>query len=253
MRRGRRVRRSRVAVATALVAVALTACGSDGDTEQTLHVGAAASLTAPFEELARIYEAEHRDVTVDLQLAGSSDLAAQIEGGADLDVFASADERTMDLVTDDLAGEPTIFATNTLTIITEPGNPEGITGLADLADPDLDVVTCAPQVPCGAATQRVAELADVTLTPASETTQVTDVLASVRAGEADAGIVYVTDAAGAGEDVGTVPIEGSDEVVNRYPIGVLSGAPSEAAEDFVDLVTGTQGQRVLGDHGFGTP
>lgn len=245
--------RHRAAALAAVAALALAACGPADDPEGTLRVGAAASLTEPFTELAGIYEAQHPAMTVELQFAGSSDLAAQINGGADLDVFASADERTMDRVADSIAGDPTVFATNTLTIITEPGNPEGITGLADLEDVTLSVVTCAPQVPCGAATQRLAEEQGVSLTPASEELKVTDVLAKVRSGEADAGLVYVTEAAVAGDDVDTVPVEGAEDIVNRYPIAVLTSADSDAAQAFVELVTGTQGQRVLQDHGFGAP
>ncbi|WP_338750060.1 molybdate ABC transporter substrate-binding protein [Janibacter alittae] len=246
--------RTAITVLTALT-LALTACSTadDGDDEQTLRVGAAASLTSSFEQIAEVFEAENRGVTVELQLAGSSDLAAQIQGGADLDVFASADEPTMDEVSDSIAGEPTIFATNTLTIVTEPGNPQDITGLADLADPDLAVVVCAPQVPCGAATRTLTDQQDVTLDPASEESKVTDVLAKVSSGEADAGLVYVTDATAAGPDVTTVPAEGSDAVVNRYPIAMLTGAPSEEARAFIDLVTGTQGQRILEDNGFRSP
>lgn len=240
-------------VALTALTLSLTACSSSDEEERTLRVGAAASLTDSFEQIADTFEAENRGVSVELQFAGSSDLAAQIKGGADFDVFASANEANMDKVTDTIAGKPTIFATNTLTIVTEPGNPEDITSLADLADPDLAVVVCAPQVPCGTATRTLTDQQDVTLTPASEESKVTDVLAKVTSGEADAGLVYVTDAAGAGDDVTTVPAEGADAVVNRYPIAMLTGAASEEAQAFIDLVTGTQGQRILGDHGFQSP
>lgn len=245
--------RHRVAAGLAVTALALTACSPGPEPEQTLRVGAAASLQEPFEEIAQDYEAEHRTVTVELQFAGSSDLAAQISNGADVDVFASADEQTMERVSADVAGEPTVFATNTLTIVTEPGNPKDITGLTDLDEVTLDLVTCAPQVPCGRAAEDLAAERGVTLTPVSEESRVTDVLAKVTSGEADAGLVYATDAAGAGEDVATVPIRNADEQPNRYPIAVLTGAPSDEAQAFVDLVTGPRGRRVLDDHGFGLP
>lgn len=247
------VRRRVTATLAVATALGLAACAQGPEDEQTLQVGAAASLREAFEEISRGYEAEHRHVSVELQFAGSSDIAAQVRNGADFDVFASADEATMDLVSEDIAGEPTTFATNTLTIVTEPGNPEDITGLADLDDVTLDVVACAPQVPCGTAAQRLSADLDIMLTPVSEESSVTDVLAKVTSGEADAGLVYVTDAAGAGSDVATVPIEGADEAPNRYPIAVLTQAPSQEAQDFVDLVTGPQGRRVLTDHGFGLP
>lgn len=239
----------------AVLALALAACGSDAsdDGETTLHVAAAASLTDAFEEIATDFEATHEGVTVDLQFAGSSDLATQIEGGAQLDVFASADQANMDKV-EDAVDDPQVFATNVLTIVTEPGNPQKITGLEDLADPDLAVVVCAEQVPCGAATKTLTEQQDVTLDPASEESKVTDVLTKVSTGEADAGLVYVTDATGAGDDVEAVQTEGADKVVNRYPIGALTDAASpDVAADFVDHLLGPEGQKVLQDKGFGAP
>lgn len=253
-------RRTLTTTTVAALALALAACGSDsGDGSggesgtTTLHVAAAASLTEAFEEIATGFEAEHEGVEVEYQFAGSSDLATQIAGGAQIDVFASADEATMDKVADSVE-DPQIFATNVLTIITEPGNPKKISGLDDLADPDLAVVVCAEQVPCGAATETLTKQQGVTLEPASEESKVTDVLTKVSTGEADAGLVYVTDATAAGEDVETVATEGADEVVNSYPIATLTdAAAADLAEDFVSHVTGPEGQKVLQDKGFGTP
>lgn len=254
------IRRTLTTTTIAALALALAACGSDsGDGSggeggtTTLHVAAAASLTEAFEEIATDFEAEHEGVEVEYQFAGSSDLATQIEGGAQIDVFASADEANMGKVADSVE-DPQIFATNVLTIITEPGNPKKISGLDDLADPDLAVVVCAEQVPCGAAATTLTEQQDVTLDPASEESKVTDVLTKVSTGEADAGLVYVTDATGAGEDAETVETEGADEVVNSYPIATLTdAAAADLAEDFVAHVTGPEGQKVLQDKGFGTP
>lgn len=254
------IRRTLTTTTVAALALALAACGSDSgdgsggeDGTTTLHVAAAASLTEAFEEIATDFEAEHEGVEVEYQFAGSSDLATQIAGGAQIDVFASADEANMDKVADSVE-DPQIFATNVLTIITEPGNPKKISGLDDLADPDLAVVVCAEQVPCGAATETLTEQQGVTLDPASEESKVTDVLTKVSTGEADAGLVYVTDATAAGEDVETVETEGADEVVNSYPIATLTdAAAADLAEDFVAHVTGPEGQKVLQDKGFGTP
>jgi len=159
----------------------------------------------------------------------------------------------MDKVADSVE-DPQIFATNVLTIITEPGNPKKISRLDDLADPDLAVVVCAEQVPCGAATATLTEQQGVRLEPASEESKVTDVLSKVTTGEADAGLVYVTDATGAGDKVEMVETKGADKVVNSYPIAALKD--SEHAEDaraFVDHVTGPEGQKVLKGKGFGTP
>lgn len=252
----------RTAALTAIAALTLGACGSSdsdsgsggGDETVTLNVAAAASLTDAFEEIAEDFEAENDGVEVEFQFAGSSDLATQIENGADLDVFASADEANMDKVGDAAEGEPTLFATNTLTIITEPGNPKKISGLEDLEADDLQVVLCAPQVPCGAASEKLAKQQDVTIDAASEESQVTDVLTKVGSGEADAGLVYVTDATGAGDDVETVETEGADEVVNDYPIAALTDSDNgEEAAAFVDHVTGPEGQKVLEAKGFGAP
>ena len=253
-------RRTLTTTTVAALALALAACGSDSgdgsggeDGTTTIHVAAAASLTEAFEEIATDFEAEHEGVEVEYQFAGSSDLATQIEGGAQIDVFASADEANMDKVADSVE-DPQIFATNVLTIITEPGNPKKISGLDDLADPDLAVVVCAEQVPCGAAATTLTEQQGVTLDPASEESKVTDVLTKVSTGEADAGLVYVTDATAEGEDVETVETEGADEVVNSYPIATLTdAAAADLAEDFVAHVTGPEGQKVLQDKGFGTP
>lgn len=244
---------------SAALALSLVACGSGADGDgaggtTTLQVAAAASLTDSFEEIATAYEADNTDVKVELQFAGSSDLASQIDNGARIDVFASADEKNMDKVKDAVDGTPTIFATNTLTIITEPGNPKKITGLADLDNPDLAVVVCAEQVPCGAATKTLTDQHKVTLDPASEESKVTDVLTKVSAGEADAGLVYVTDATGAGDTVEAVDASGADKVINSYPIATLKDAEAaDQAQAFVDYVSGPEGQKVLQDKGFGAP
>ncbi|WP_435202222.1 molybdate ABC transporter substrate-binding protein [Janibacter sp. GS2] len=247
----------RTAAALGAAALALTACGSSdsgsGGTT-TLRVAAAASLTESFEEIGADFEAANDGVQVEFQFAGSSDLATQIDNGAGLDVFASADEANMAKVEDAAEGEPTTFATNTLTIITEPGNPQEITGLRDLEQEDLAVVVCAPQVPCGAAAETLLTQQDVTLDPASEESKVTDVLTKVSSGEADAGLVYVTDAASAGDDVETVPTKGADRVVNTYPIVALAHSENgEEAAAFVDHVTGPEGRAVLREKGFGAP
>ena len=254
------IRRLAATSPVAVLALALAACGSDDSSagssdggETTLHVAAAASLTDAFEELKTDFEAEHEDVTIEYQFAGSSDLATQIDNGAQIDVFASADEANMDKVKDSVE-ESTIFATNVLTIITEAGNPKKITGLKDLEKSDLDVVVCAEQVPCGAATKKLTEQQNVTLDPASEESKVTDVLTKVSTGEADAGLVYVTDATGAGDKVEAVKTEGADKVVNKYPIASLKDASAgDTASEFVDYVLGPEGQKVLKDKGFGAP
>lgn len=220
----------------------------------TLNVYAAASLQKTFTVIGDQLMAENPDLDVQFVFAGSSDLVAQLESGAPGDVFASADERNMTKATDAalIDGTPQPFVTNHLTIVTVPGNPHGIAGLADLANPDLKVVVCAPQVPCGGATVKVTELAGVTLTPVSEENAVTSVLGKVVAGEADAGLVYGTDAKGAGDSVTAVDFPEAAEVTNVYPIGLLVSAQNKAAaQAFIELVLSADGQQVFQDAGFG--
>ncbi|WP_062303892.1 molybdate ABC transporter substrate-binding protein [Demequina subtropica] len=234
-------------------AAALSACAADAAEGDTLTVLAAASLAEVLEPIAASFEDEHPGVDVIASYAGSSDLAAQILEGAPADVFASADEATMDKVADLVTGTPVVFATNTLTIAVPSGNPAVVATLADLADPGIVSVICAPQVPCGTATASLAALAGVTLTPASEEANVTDVLGKVASGQADAGIVYVTDVARS-EGVEAVPIEGAEAVVNRYPAAALASSDTpELATAFVDHLSGEAAREALAAAGFGIP
>jgi molybdate transport system substrate-binding protein len=228
----------------------------DGALSGTITVFAAASLAGAFTELAGDFEAANPGTAVELSFAGSSALVTQILEGAPADVFASADAANMAKVTDAAlnAGEPVDFATNSLEIAVAPGNPARIGSLADLADPGLKLVVCAPAVPCGAATAAVATDAGVRLSPVSEESSVTDVLGKVSSGEADAGLVYVTDVLGSRGAVQGVPFDGAERAVNGYPIVALddSAAP-EVARAFVRFVTGAAGRAVLADAGFGAP
>jgi molybdate transport system substrate-binding protein len=237
-------------------AAAPTASATADSLEGSITVFAAASLTATFTDLADRFEAEHPGATVELNFAGSSDLVTQITEGAPADVFASADAKNMAKVTDAAlnAGEPVDFATNVLEIAVPPGNPADIGNFADLADPDVKLVVCAPAVPCGAATVAVETATGVTLAPVSEESAVTDVLGKVTSGEADAGLVYVTDVIGAGDAVEGIEFDESGEAVNTYPIVALgdSDAP-DVAQAFVDFVASAAGQKVLAAAGFATP
>jgi molybdate transport system substrate-binding protein len=218
-----------------------------------LTVFAAASLKATFTEIGTIFQTENPGSTVTFNFAGSSDLVTQLTAGAPADVFASADTKNMNKASTAnlVSGAPVNFASNILTIVTPPGNPSGITSFADLAKDGVDVVVCAPQVPCGAAAATVETNTGVTLTPVSEENSVTDVLGKVTSGQADAGLVYVTDAKNAGDKVTEVPFPEAAAVVNVYPIATLTAATQPAlATKFVDLVTGPEGQQVLAAAGF---
>jgi molybdate transport system substrate-binding protein len=219
----------------------------------TITVLAAASLTETFNGLERRFEAAHPGVDVRLNYAGSSDLAQQIVNGAPADVFAAASDATMETVSDAglAAGTPTIFATNVLQIATAPGNPTGIASFADLAKPDLKVVVCAPQVPCGAAVEKIEKATGVTLSPVSEEADVRSTLGKVTSGDADAGLVYVTDVSAAGGTVQGVDFPEATQATTNYPITVVKDAPqAQLAQQFVDLVTGAEGQQALKTAGF---
>ena len=249
------------------LALALTGCGSSGDTAEgddegasggestTLTVFAAASLTDTYEQLAETFSEQHEGVDVQFSFAGSSDLVTQIEEGAPADVISTADERTMQQLVDadGVEGEPQIFVSNTLVIAVPTGNPAGVEDLASLENPDLDVVVCAPQVPCGAATETVEEAGGITLTPVSEEPAVTDVLGKVANGQADAGLVYRTDAAGS-EDVDTIEFDESEEAINLYPIAPVKDAENaELAQEFVDFILSDEARTVFDEAGFAAP
>lgn len=233
-----------------------TASATTDELSGSITVYAAASLKTTFTVLAEDFEEAHPGTTVELTFAGSSDLVTQLTNGAPGDVFASADEKNMAKLTDaDLVeGDPVDFATNVLQIAVPPSNPAGVKTFADLARPDVKTVVCAPQVPCGAATVSVEDATGVALSPVSEESSVTDVLGKVTSGEADAGLVYVTDVIAAGDTVQGIAFPESSEAVNTYPIAPLAGSANPAvAAAFAAYVVSAEGQRVLADAGFGAP
>jgi molybdate transport system substrate-binding protein len=250
-------------VSTMLVAV-LVGCGSKSPSQPAqssqasgkVVVFAAASLKPAFTQISQQFKAQNPNNSVDFEFGGSSELATQLTQGAAADVFASADTAQMDTVAKAglLAGNPTNFASNTLVIVTAPGNPKKIGSLTDLARPGLSVVICQKPVPCGSATQRVEDTTGVHLNPVSEELSVTDVLNKVTTGQADAGLVYVTDAHSAGNKVTTVNFSEAAGGVNVYPIAVLKNAPQPTvAQKFVAMVTGGAGQDILAQSGFAKP
>ena len=265
--------RSTLAAAAAAAAVSLTAlagCGvepsppagvasesaSGSASGQTLTVFAAASLKATFTTIGQQFETAHPGTKVSFSFAGSSDLVTQLQQGAPADVFASADTATMAKATGDdlVAGTPVNFATNTLEIAVPPDNPAKVTSFADLTKPGVKVVVCAAQVPCGAAAAKIELATNTVIKPVSEENAVTDVLGKVESGEADAGLVYVTDVKGAADKVKGIQFEESKEAVNTYPIAALTGSKSaDLAGEFVQAVTGTEGQQVLAAAGFAKP
>jgi molybdate transport system substrate-binding protein len=256
----------RIAILAGLVSTALVAgligCSSKSPSAQSSQasgkalVFAAASLKPAFTQISQQFKADNPGSDVDFEFAGSSELATQLTQGATADVFASADTAQMDTVTKAglLAGDPTNFASNTLVIVTTPGNPRKIGSFADLAKPGLNVVICQRPVPCGTAARRLEASTGVRLHPVSEELNVTDVLNKVTTGQADAALVYVTDAKSAGDKVTTVNFPEAASAVNVYPIGVLKNAARSAlAHKFVAMVTGNTGQQILAQAGFAKP
>lgn len=274
----RTTRRTTAALALAAL-LALAGCSSSDDDATgaspsatasdsltgDLTIFAAASLQPAFDELTASFAVDHPGVTVNpVTYDGSSTLATQLVEGGNADVFASADEKNMQPVVDAtlVDGAPTIFTTNTLQIVVAPGNPKKIDSLADLAALAGDggtVVLCAPEVPCGSASQQVLAAAKVELKPASQEQNVSAVLTKVTSGEADAGLVYRTDVLRAGDSVEGVDFTEAAGVVNKYPIAALDddaradGHEAATAQAFVDLVLSDEGQKVLADKGFTAP
>ncbi|OMC52269.1 molybdate ABC transporter substrate-binding protein [Mycobacterium sp. IS-2888] len=250
---------------SAMLLTALVSCGSKPPSSSpsgpsqasgSIVVFAAASLKSAFTQLGERFKTDNPGGGVEFEFGGSSELATQLTQGATGDVFASADTAQMDVVTRAglLAANPTNFAANTLVIVTAPGNPKNVGSFADLAKPGLSVVICQKPVPCGSATHRVEDSTRVRLNPVSEELSVTDVLNKVTSGQADAGLVYVTDAHSAGNKVTTVQFPEAASAVNVYPIGVLKKAPKPAlAQKFVTLVTSGAGQQILAQSGFAKP
>ncbi len=258
--------RHRYTVFTAVLGTAVVAgCGGGAQPssgaggqpgEGTLTVSAAASLTKVFGELEKRFETDNPGVDVVLNLGSSSTLAEQIVHGAPVDVFAAASPATMKTVADaGLAGaEQPVFTTNKLQIAVAAGNPKGVTGFADLNKPGVITVVCAPQVPCGAATEKVEKASGIALRPASREPDVKSVVNKVTSGNADAGVVYLTDVLDNDAKVDGVSFPEADNAINDYPVTALKNAPHAAlAAKFVELVRGEDGRRALEAAGFGTP
>ena len=255
-------------IGAVLVAGLLAACGtSDADEggdppaaqdglTGTLTVFAAASLTDVFTELGDRLVSENPDLDIRFNFAGSSALATQLTQGAPADVFASANQSQMTVVTDAglEAAEPEVFTENVLEIAVPADNPGDVTGLADFANPDLTLAVCAAAVPCGAAAVQVFEAAGITAVPDTEEEDVRAALTKVELGEVDAALVYASDVQSAGSDVEGIEFPQAEEAVNDYPICILADAPNaEAGQAFVDLVLSDEGQEALAAAGFRAP
>jgi len=257
--------RSAFAIAVActlpVITVSTVGAGSRGDRSSsakgTLTVSAAASLTEAFTDLATAFRQTNPGVRVRLNFGSTSALVAQIEAGAPADVFASADLLSQDRLVQSgsVVSAPQVFARNLMQIAVKPGNPRGVTGLADL--PRLRTVAlCGRSVPCGVNAASMLARAKVVL-PESMVTRGADAkatLGAVSAGDADAAVVYATDVRAAGASVSRVEIPRASNVVAMYGIAVIRGTSNRAAASaFVAFVLSATGRRILASHGFLAP
>lgn len=233
-----------------------TATSTPDTLKGTVVVLAAASLTEVYGQLATQFEKLHPNVTITESFGGSSALAAQIVQGAPADLFATANEATMKTVTDGgLAAEtPIVYATNVLTLVVPPSNPANVTTLADLADPAVKVALCDKTVPCGSAAISLLAAENLKVTPVTLESDVKAVLTKVEVDEVDAGLVYVTDAKTAGSKVKQIAVPDAANVINRYPIALMSGSSNpKAAKAFENYILSSTGLAALKAAGFGTP
>ncbi|MEU5218142.1 molybdate ABC transporter substrate-binding protein [Streptomyces sp. NPDC020807] len=259
-------RRAASAAVTAALLVPLAACSSSGDdaaketagsTGSSSPVGltvlAAASLTDVFRTAGAAYEASHPGTKLTFSFAGSQELVAQVSQGSPADVLVTADTKSMDKVRAE-TGPPAVIAKNRLVIATGEGNPFKVDALKDLADPKLKVVLAAPEVPAGKYSKKILDAQKIAVKPVSQEPNVRSVLSKVELGEADAGLVYRTDAESAKDKVDAVEIPDDQNAVAQYPAAALKGSKhAEAAEAFVAWLSSPEGQRILQDAGFQKP
>ncbi|MFJ2055294.1 molybdate ABC transporter substrate-binding protein [Streptomyces sp. NPDC087908] len=262
-------RRTAAAVLTAALLVPLAACGNDDTKKDTggstasgsasaapaanLTVLAAASLTDVFKTAGAAYEKAHPGTKLTFSFAGSQELVAQVSQGSPADVLVTADTKSMDKVKADTT-TPAIIATNRLVIATGEGNPFKVDDLKDLADTKLKVVLAAPEVPAGKYSKQILDKQSIAVKPVSQEPNVRAVLSKVELGEADAGLVYKTDAASAADKVDAVEIPDDQNAVAKYPAATLKDSNNaEAAEAFVVWLSSPEGQKILQDAGFQKP
>ncbi|MFE0175489.1 molybdate ABC transporter substrate-binding protein [Streptomyces sp. NPDC059002] len=256
-------RRGAAAVVTVALLVPLAACGSDddddaskqggGDKNVNLTVLAASSLTDVFATAEKVYEEEHPGTKLTISPAGSQELAAQVKQGSPADVLVTADTKTMDGLKGE-TGTPTVIAKNRLVIATREGNPDKVKGLKDLSNSKLKVVLADDTVPVGRYSKQVLDKQGVDVQPVSKEANVRSVLSKVELGEADAGIVYKTDAATAPDKVDAVAIPDDQNAVASYPAATLKGSKNgDAAAAFVKWLSTPEAQKILRDAGFQKP
>jgi molybdate transport system substrate-binding protein len=233
---------------------------------QTLTVFAAASLTEAFTEIGKSFEADNPNVTLVFNFAGSQALRTQIEEGAPADVFASANKTEMDKLIDAsfiAQDAPQIFLNNKLVVILPVDNPAELNQLEDLAKPGIKLVLAAEEVPVGKYARQALDAMNgqygtdfkdkVLANVVSNEDNVRQVVAKVQLGEADAGVVYTSDAIAA-SDLKTIEIPVEFNVIAEYPIAALTRSTNlQLANGFIDFVLSKEGQLILQKWGFASP
>lgn len=231
----------------------LTGCGG-GKSTTTLDVAVTSSLTDALPVLSRRYEEGHPLVRLRLTFGGSTELATGLSGRSAPDVFIAADTTTLDGAAKRLTGHRVVVAHNSMTIAVGPGNPKRIRGLADLAAPGLRLALGAPSVPVGRYSRQVLTKAGLQVPPALAEADSRSVLSRVRTGQADAGIVYITDLRSAGAAATWVPIPAVQNITTTYQAAIVKKTEHEdAGRAFLTWLTASTAKAVLKAHGFAAP
>jgi molybdate transport system substrate-binding protein len=239
----------------AIAMISVTACGSRPAPTTPITVYAASSLVKSFTAIGKNFEAANREYSVVFIFANSSELSSELADGADADVFASGDRANMTAAADAgaVSGTPVPFAANRLVVVTPAGNPRHLTAFADLAQPDLRVAVCVAQGACGSATQLVEQRTGVQLHPERSEATPSHVLQDVTNGSADAGVVFMTDALAAGDNVSSFSLPEDADAVTSWITVVKGTSQVRGAALFVQEVTGASGTQILGENGFIPP
>jgi len=250
-----RVRAAALGLAACLLASGCGGGGSASGPKRPVTVFAAVSLAEAFRAMEKPFTADNERYQLRFSFAGSQQLATQVAQGAPADVIATADRASMARAEPKkLHKAPTLFAHNRLVIAVRPGNPLGVKGLADLSRPGLKVVLAAPAVPAGNYARQALSKAGVAVKPVSLEDNVEGVVTKVALGEADAGIVYETDARSPARGVEAVRIPVDQNVQAEYFVMVIPSAKQkEGADAFRSFLLSSSGRKILERYGFALP
>lgn len=241
------------ALVTLVPGAAAQGCGGPSG-PVTLRVLAASSLTDAFGEIGTAYGQTHKGVKVEVTFGGSQEMAEGLADREPGDVLVTADAASMDEAADHLTGRRRIVARNALTVAVSPGNPRRLQGVQSLTRPGLRVVVGAGTTPIGRYARQIFTKAGLTVRWSSEEISARAVLDRVRSGEADAGLVYITDLRSAGAAASSVPIPAAQNVTATYQAAAVKDTGHEdAAEGFVAWLATPDAQRLFNKYGFVTP